>query len=83
MGKSKQLILDFCNDNLGNYTQELLTELREKFPEWSISRYGCLTNCGECERRPFAIVDDEIISAETTEELRQKILAIAESKEAL
>ncbi|MGB8953876.1 MAG: DUF1450 domain-containing protein [Tumebacillaceae bacterium] len=83
MGQSKRLVIDFCNDNLGSFTQELLLQLREKYPHWSISKYGCLTNCGECEVRPFAIVDDEIIAAATVEELREKILAIAESKDAL
>ena len=83
MGQSKQLVIDFCKDNLGSFTQALLLELREKYPHWSISKYGCLTNCGECERCTFAIVDDEIIAAETVEELRDKILAIAESKDAL
>lgn len=78
MGQSKRVIIDFCNDNLGAFTMDLLVELREKFPEWSISRYGCLINCGECERRPFAIVDDVIIPADTVEELREKILLLAE-----
>ena len=83
MGQSQQLVIDFCNCNLMSLTQELLLELREKYPQWRTSKYGCLTNCGECDVRPFAIVDDEIIAASTVDELREKILAIAESKDAL
>ncbi|KEO83209.1 DUF1450 domain-containing protein [Tumebacillus flagellatus] len=74
MGESKRVTLDFCNGNLMSFTQELFLSLREEHPEWNISKYGCLTNCGECAVRPFAILNDDIVAAETPEELRTKLL---------
>ncbi|MCX7571568.1 DUF1450 domain-containing protein [Tumebacillus sp. DT12] len=74
MGEAKRIV-DFCNGNLMTFGMEMIHELREKRPEWSVSRYGCLTNCGECAVRPFAIVDDEIVTAATPEELLTKLLA--------
>ncbi|MGZ4134534.1 MAG: DUF1450 domain-containing protein, partial [Tumebacillaceae bacterium] len=40
-----------------------------------VSRYGCLTNCGECAVRPFAIVNDEIVAGQDIEEFRVKLFA--------
>jgi uncharacterized protein YuzB (UPF0349 family) len=73
MGKAKRVV-DFCNGNLLAFGMETMQTLREQRPEWNVSRYGCLTNCGECAVRPFAIVDDEIISAQTPEELLDILL---------
>ena len=67
-------VVDFCNGNLMTFGMEMITELREQRPDWEISRYGCLTNCGECAVRPFAIVDDQIVTAATAKELLEKLL---------
>lgn len=74
MGETKRVTLDFCNGNLMVFTQEFFLSLREDHPEWNISRYGCLTNCGECAVRPFAILNDEIVAAPTVDELRTELL---------
>lgn len=74
MVESKRVTLDFCNGNLMSFTQELFLSLREEHPEWNISKYGCLTNCGECAVRSFAILKDDIFAAETPEELRTKLM---------
>jgi uncharacterized protein YuzB (UPF0349 family) len=80
MGKTELITLDFCNGNLMSFTQELFLKLREDHPEWKVSRYGCLTNCGECAARPFAILNDEIVTAETPDELYQKITEAVAAK---
>jgi len=74
MGETKLVVLDFCNGNLLAHTPELLQRLRTEHPEWKISRYGCLTNCGECAARPFAILNDEIVAAATPDELYAELL---------
>ncbi len=44
--------------------------------------YGCLGNCGECYTNPYALVNGEIVSAETADELYENILAkIKEAEE--
>lgn len=74
MVQTKRVTLDFCNGNLMSFAPELLQSLREEHPEWNISKYGCLTNCGECSVRPFAILSDDIVAAESVDELRAKLL---------
>jgi uncharacterized protein YuzB (UPF0349 family) len=74
MGETR-ITIDFCNGNLMSHSMELIQELREKHPEWSVNRYGCLTNCGECAVRPFLIFNDEIMAAETLDELRGNLFA--------
>ncbi len=76
MGETRPVIIDFCNSNLMTFGMEFLQELREKHPDWKTSRYGCLTNCGECSIRPFMILNDQIIAAETIDELREKLYAV-------
>lgn len=75
MVEAKRVTIDFCNGNLMSFTNELFLELREKHPEWDIHRYGCLTNCGECAVRPFAIVNDQIVAGQDLEEFREKLFA--------
>jgi len=67
------IVIDFCNGNLMSFTKELFVKLRAEHPQRQVSRYGCLTNCGECAARPFAIVNDDIVSAATQEELDEAI----------
>lgn len=80
MGESKRVTVDFCNGNLMSFTQELFLRLREEHPEWTVSRYGCLTNCGECAVRPFAFVEDEIVTGGDLEEFEAKLFALIEKK---
>lgn len=75
MGETRIVTIDFCNSNLMNFGMEFLQELREQFGERNVSRYGCLTNCGECSIRPFLIVNDEIIAGKDVDELRTKLYA--------
>ncbi|HEU4965735.1 MAG TPA: DUF1450 domain-containing protein [Bacilli bacterium] len=56
-----------------SFTHELFLKLREEHPDWQISKYGCLTNCGECAVRPFAIVNDELLAAEDLEAFTKRL----------
>jgi uncharacterized protein YuzB (UPF0349 family) len=68
--------IDFCRNNVERFTGELFAELRAMEPQIQVNRYGCLANCGECSRRPFAFVDDDLIAADTASELREKIFSL-------
>ncbi|WP_151737208.1 YuzB family protein ['Paenibacillus yunnanensis' Narsing Rao et al. 2020] len=74
-------IIEFCASNLGSGTLQLKEKL-EQNPEYDVVEYGCLNNCGECYLRPFAMVDGEIIAAETPEELEEAIAAYIKEQEA-
>ncbi|MFD2170848.1 DUF1450 domain-containing protein [Tumebacillus lipolyticus] len=80
MGEDQRIRLDFCNGNLMSFTQELFLKLREEHPEWIVSRYGCLTNCGECAARPFAFVMDELVAGDDLQEFEEKLRACLAKK---
>lgn len=78
MGENQRVTVDFCAGNLMSFSQQLILDLREKHPDWSISKYGCLTNCGECAVRPFAIVNDTIVAGEDLAAFEQNLYAEVE-----
>ena len=70
-------IIEFCATNLASGTQQALAVL-EKDPDLDIVEYGCLSFCGRCSASPFALVNGEVVVAETTDELISKIYAFIE-----
>lgn len=79
-------IIEFCSSNMHHGTDRLM-EQYELDPDVEVIEYGCLGNCGECYLFPFAMVDGEIVSAESVEELeaaiREKIAVSAAERAAL
>lgn len=67
-------IIEFCATNLASGTQKAL-EILEKDPDLDIVEYGCLSFCGKCSASQFALVNGEVVTGETTEELVKKIYA--------
>lgn len=65
-------IIEFCASNAGHGTDPLRLKL-EQNPDYDVIEYGCLNNCGQCYLAPFAMVEGEIVEAETAEELEQAI----------
>jgi uncharacterized protein YuzB (UPF0349 family) len=49
--------------------------------DFDVLEYGCLGNCGLCARAPYALVNGELITAETAEELYKKILQACDEME--
>jgi uncharacterized protein YuzB (UPF0349 family) len=67
-------IIEFCNSNLALGTDLIMKRLEEN-PDYDVIEYGCLGNCGQCYMTPFAMVNGEVIIAETPDELYDKIIA--------
>jgi uncharacterized protein YuzB (UPF0349 family) len=65
-------IVEFCISNLANGSQKALEQL-EKDPNLDIIEYGCLGYCGKCAHTLFALVNGEIVTAETPEQLTESI----------
>lgn len=65
--------IQFCEVNFQFGTDETRSKLENEYKELDIDVSPCLGVCGECYEGPFAIVDDEMIQAETSEELYEKI----------
>ncbi len=65
-------IIEFCASNLGHGTKQLMNKLEQNL-EYDVMEYGCLNNCGQCYLSPFAMVNGEIIEADSPTELEAAI----------
>ncbi|MGX1902709.1 uncharacterized protein YuzB (UPF0349 family) [Thermolongibacillus altinsuensis] len=65
-------IVEFCISNLANGSQRALEKL-EKDPNLDIIEYGCLGYCGKCAQSLFALVNGDVVTAETAEELVERV----------
>lgn len=51
-----ETVVDYC---LNNVSTKIRRTLRES--EVHTNEYTCVGHCGECYRRPFLVVDDELV----------------------
>jgi uncharacterized protein YuzB (UPF0349 family) len=65
-------IIEFCISNLANGAQRALEQL-ERDPNLDIIEYGCLSYCGKCARSLYALVNGEPVSADSPDELVEKV----------
>jgi len=72
LGFKVRHIIEFCQSNLTAGTQKVKEEL-EKDAELDVVEYGCLGHCGECYEYLFALVNGEIVTGESPEDLLQNI----------
>ncbi|EIJ80693.1 DUF1450 domain-containing protein [Bacillus methanolicus] len=70
-------IIEFCISNLANGSQAALEQL-ERDPNLDIIEYGCLGYCGKCAEHLFALVNGEIVTGETPDELVENIYQFLE-----
>ena len=72
-----QPIIEFCVSNLASGSQKALEKL-EKDPNLDIVEYGCLNYCGKCARSLFALVNGEVVTGNTPDELVENIYIFIE-----
>jgi uncharacterized protein YuzB (UPF0349 family) len=72
-----QPIIEFCVSNLASGSQKALEKL-EKDPNLDIVEYGCLSYCGKCARSLFALVNGEVVTGNTPDELVENIYTFLE-----
>ncbi|WP_149454283.1 DUF1450 domain-containing protein [Pasteuria penetrans] len=65
-------LLEFCVNNLCPDVQRMRKRLEEE-GEWDIVEYPCLGNCGLCAAAPFVLLEGEVVTARTGEELEKAI----------
>ncbi len=70
-------IIEFCISNLANGAQAALEQL-EKDPNLDIIEYGCLSYCGKCGHSLYALVNGEIVLADTPDKLVENIYSFLE-----
>ncbi|WP_438434164.1 YuzB family protein [Gorillibacterium sp. sgz500922] len=74
-------IIEFCSSNMHHGTDRVMAAL-EANPEYDVIEYGCLGNCGECYAMPYALLNGEIVAADSADELLERILTkIREAEE--
>ncbi|MFD0590732.1 YuzB family protein [Paenibacillus sp. GCM10027627] len=66
-------MIEFCASNMHHGTDDIMNRL-EQDDSFEVIEYGCLGNCGECYLKPFALVDGEIVAADTVEQLYDTIM---------
>lgn len=67
-----QPIIEFCVSSLASGAQEARVIL-EKDPNLDIVEYGCLGYCGICARKLYALVNGEVVTGKTAQELVDNI----------
>lgn len=70
-------LVEFCVSNLANGSQETF-EVLEKDPNIDVLEYGCLSYCTRCSEALYALVNGELVEADTPEELTKKIYQFIE-----
>ncbi|MBA4536013.1 YuzB family protein [Bacillus aquiflavi] len=70
-------MIEFCVSNLASGAQRAREQL-EKDPNLDIIEYGCLSHCGKCARSLFALVNGDVVSGETPDELVANIYKFLE-----
>ncbi|MCY9667850.1 YuzB family protein [Paenibacillus alginolyticus] len=75
-------IIEFCASNMHHGTDKVMKAL-EQNPDFDVMEYGCLGNCGQCYMEPYALVNGEIIAAESADALHERILERIKEIEAM
>lgn len=65
-------IVEFCISNIANGSQKSFEKL-ERDPNLDVLEYGCLSYCTKCSESLYALVNGEIVEADTPDELTQNI----------
>lgn len=65
-------IIEFCISNLASGSQKARAVL-EKDSNLDVIEYGCLGYCGICYDAPYALVNGEVVTGETPDELIENI----------
>jgi uncharacterized protein YuzB (UPF0349 family) len=65
-------IIEFCVNNYQHGIEPLVKKLESNL-DYDVIEYGCLGNCGECYANPYALVNGEIVSASSADELDANI----------
>lgn len=70
-------IVEFCMSNLANGSHESFEKL-ENDPNLDVLEYGCLSYCTICAESLYAMVNGEIVEADTPKELTERIYQFIE-----
>lgn len=70
--------INFCENNFTHGTEDVVVRLKKEAKDVKVEVESCLGYCSDCAMQPFAVVDDEMVLAESPEELYSKIMELIE-----
>lgn len=70
-------MVEFCISNLANGSQATY-EVLERDPNIDVLEYGCLSYCTKCSGSFYAIVNGELVEADSPDELTKAIYQFIE-----
>ncbi|MDD1502899.1 YuzB family protein [Lysinibacillus sp. CNPSo 3705] len=70
-------MVEFCISNLANGSQKTY-EILERDPNIDVLEYGCLSYCTKCSESFYAIVNGELVEADSPEGLTKAIYQFIE-----
>jgi uncharacterized protein YuzB (UPF0349 family) len=73
-------LIEFCVNNLTDDVLAIKEKLESNL-DYDVLEYGCLGNCTLCAEAPYALVNGEIVTANTAEALYEKIIQACEEME--
>ncbi len=65
-------IIEFCMTNLASGSEKA-REILEADPNLDVIEYGCLSHCELCYDHLYALVNGEVVTGETPEELVENV----------
>lgn len=68
--------IKFCETNYPQGVEEVIDRLKEEKEDIEITVEPCLGYCGECSEGPFALVNDELVQADSAEQLYEEIIQL-------
>lgn len=64
----------FCENNFSFGTDEIAERIETEFEDVAVIIESCLGHCGDCAVGPIALVNDELVQADSADELYEKIV---------
>lgn len=65
--------MQFCENNMNDAMKRLVERTKTEFKNVDVSMAPCLGHCGDCASQPIAMADDTLITADTSDELFERI----------
>lgn len=65
--------IKFCENNFSHGTEEVVNKLKKEAKNVSVEVEPCLGYCSDCAVQPYALVDGELVLADSADELFDKI----------
>lgn len=74
--KKKSIEIEFCQKNLDRFLEESLIKQFQEIlntPKVQYKEFECLSHCNLCKKKPYAIVNGDIVSCDRIEDLISQI----------